>query len=501
MDGPAPTTPAPILLRRWAVALIAALAALLALWQLESARSGVEIDSFRVGETPVTRYAEPGADGSLVVVAHGFAGSRQMMQAYSLSLAQAGYVAWAFDFEGHGRNPVPMSGDVDSIDGTTQLLIDQTLSVVEAGRAREAREGEVAVLGHSMATDIIIRAALADDGIGPVVAISPFSQAVTSEAPERLLMITGEWEPGLRDFALRALRMVYPQADEGETARAGDVVRRAVVAPLAEHVAVLYSKPGREEAVAWLNDAYGREGGISVPRTGPWFLVLFVAVVALAWPLSFLLPERRVEREPLPGRRFAVAALVPAVVAPLIAVPLDVGFLPVLVADYLALHLAVYGALQLALLWRFGVPLGRVSPLAGGALILWGLMLFGFLLDRYGANFWPTAERGWIILALAIGAVPFMLADALITMGGQAPLWQRIAARAAFFGSLGIALALDFEGLFFLLLIAPVILLFYLLYGLMGRWAARSGGASGPGLALGLILAWALGVSFPLFAG
>jgi hypothetical protein len=35
----------------------------------------------------------------------------------------------------------------------------------------------------------------------------------------------------------------------------------------------------------------------------------------------------------------------------------------------------------------------------------------------------------------------------------------------------------------------------------MGRWAARAGGAAGPGLALGLILAWALGVSFPLFAG
>ncbi|WP_372893147.1 alpha/beta fold hydrolase [Rhodosalinus sp.] len=500
MDTPHPT-PAPILLRRWAVAVLAVLAGLLALWQLESARSGVAIESFTVGETPVTRYAEPEADGPLVVVAHGFAGSRQMMQAYSLALAQAGYVAWAFDFEGHGRNPVPMSGDVDSIDGTTQRLIDQTLSVVEAGRAREAREGEVAVLGHSMATDIIIRAALADDRIGPVVAISPFSQAVTEEAPERLLMITGEWEPGLREFSLRALRMVEPEAEEGETARAGDVVRRAVVAPLAEHVAVLYSKRGREEAVAWLDAAYERDSAAPVPRTGPWVLVLFASVVALAWPMSHLLPARRVEREALPPRRFALAVAAPAVVAPLLAVPLDVAFLPVLVADYLALHLAVYGVLQLGLLARSSVPLGRVSPVAAGALLLWGLAVFGFLLDRYGANFWPTVERGWIILALAVGAVPFMLADALITMGGQAPLWQRIAARGAFFVSLALALALDFEGLFFLLLIAPVILLFYLLYGLMGRWAARSGGAAGPGLALGLILAWALGVSFPLFAG
>ena len=500
METPRPT-PVPILLRRWAVAALAALAGLLALWQLEGARSGVAIERFAIGETPVTRYAAPGADGPLVVVAHGFAGSRQMMQAYSLALAQAGYVAWAFDFEGHGRNPVPMSGDVDSIDGTTQRLIDQTLRVVEAGRTREGRPGDVALLGHSMATDIIIRAALADDRIGPVVAISPFSQAVTAEAPERLLMISGEWEPGLRDFARRALRMVDPEADEGETARAGEVVRRAVVAPLAEHVAVLYSKRGRAEAVAWLDAAYDRTSEATVPRTGPWVLVLFAAVVALAWPLSHLLPARRVERDPLPPRRFALAVAAPAVVAPILAVPLEVGFLPVLVADYLALHLLIYGGLQLALLARFGVPLGRVSPVAAGALLLWGLAVFGFLLDRYGANFWPTAERGWIILALAAGAVPFMLADALITLGGQAPLWQRLAARAGFFASLGLALALDFGGLFFLLLIAPVILLFYLLYGLMGRWAARSGGAAGPGLALGLILAWALGVSFPLFAG
>ena len=38
------------------------------------------------------------------------------------------------------------------------------------------------------------------------------------------------------------------------------------------------------------------------------------------------------------------------IVAPLLAAPIDTGFLPVLVADYLALHLAVYGAVQVGLL-------------------------------------------------------------------------------------------------------------------------------------------------------
>jgi alpha-beta hydrolase superfamily lysophospholipase len=86
---------------------------------------------------------EPGADGPLVVIAHGFAGSRQLMAAWQLTLAQAGYVTASFDFEGHGRNPVPMSGDVTSLDGTTQLLMDEigrvTDTVLEETGAAAAR--------------------------------------------------------------------------------------------------------------------------------------------------------------------------------------------------------------------------------------------------------------------------------------------------------------------------------------------------------------------------
>ena len=264
------------------VALIAALLAALALWQLEAQRAGLEITTRHVGETPVTRMAQPGADGPVVVVAHGFAGSRQMMQAYGQDLARAGYRVWAFDFLGHGRHPVPMSGDVESIDGTTRLLVEQVRSVVDAALAAEGWQGEVALLGHSMATDIIIRTAIDDPRIGPVVAISAFSRAVTPTAPDTLLLITGAWEPGLRGFARDAVAMVNPEAGEGETVRKGDVVRRAVVAPWAEHVAVLHSRAGRAEAVAWLDAAFGRASDVAVRATGPWFLALMAAIVALA---------------------------------------------------------------------------------------------------------------------------------------------------------------------------------------------------------------------------
>ena len=481
------------------LAVLATVLACLALWQLEGQRRGVDIASFTVSDTPVTRYAMAGADGPVVVIAHGFAGSRQMMQAYGLDLARAGYRVWAFDFEGHGRNRVPMSGDVNSLDGTTRLLMAQTGRVVRAAVAQEAWAGEVALLGHSMATDIIIRTALEEDRVGPVVAISAFSQAVTETEPDTLLLITGAWEAGLRGFAREAVEMVTPGAGEGQTVQAGAVTRRAVVAPLAEHVAVLHSRLGRAEAIAWLDAAYGRVSDVAVRATGPWFLALMFAIVALAAPLARLLPQRAPPaRKAMRSRQFVLVVLVPALLAPLLAVQVETRLLPVLVADYLALHLALYGVCQMAFLWVMGRRPEGLRPVAVLALLVWGLGVFGFALDRYGANFWPTPERLAIIMALSLGAVPFMLADAVLARG--ALLWQRLASRSGFILSLALAILLDTERLFFLAMIAPVILLFFLIYGLMGRWVAARAGATSVGVALGLILAWALGVSFPLFA-
>ena len=464
-------------------------------YMLETARAGIEIFDTTIGGTPVTVYD---GEGPTVVIAHGFAGSRQMMQGYAVTLAQAGYRVLAFDFEGHGRHPVPMSGDVNSIDGTTRLLVAQTLKVVAASDADQP----VALVGHSMATDILVRASLeAPEQLGPLVVISAFSQAVDARTPPSMLMITGAWEAGLRAFARRAVAMVDPDAGEGDLAEADGVRRKAVVAPLAEHVGVLHSRDGRAEAVEWLNAYYGRDATVSVPATGPITLLLLVALVALAKPLSMMLPARPdAEREEVSWRQFAVLLGVPMLVAPPLAVLIDPHALPVLVADHLAVHLGLYGLIQLALLWRFGLRFGRVSWIGTLAILVWGLLIFGVALDRYAANFLPIPERMVIVAALALGAVPFMLADALVTDGGRATLGRRVLARMGFLISLGIAVAIDFEGLFFLIMIAPVIVLFYALFGLVGRWVAQREGAMAAGIGLGLCLAWSLGVSFPMFA-
>ncbi|MEM9242233.1 MAG: alpha/beta fold hydrolase [Pseudomonadota bacterium] len=466
-----------------------------AIWTLETARQGLTFTELTVGPTPVTRISD-GSNGPPVVIAHGFAGSRQMMLSYANALAQGGYTIYNFDFEGHGRHPDPMRGDVSSIEGTTQRLVDQTISIVDLAADVET---PVALLGHSMATDVLVRVARDDPSVGPVVLLSAFSNAIDAGTPDDLLLITGAWETALAEFAEDALQMVDPEVNLGATVETENVRRKAILAPNVEHVAILHSRVGLEETEAWLNGFYDRtrEDHVAIQTGWPLIALLF-AITVLFRPLMQIYPDEPLAATRLNGYAFSVVTLVPAVLTPLLAFPFDLHFLPVLVADYLALHLAIYGLLQIwMLIWLKG-RLPRPDLTAAIILAAWAILVFGTALDRYGANFWPAPGRMSLIAALCLGAIPFMIADSYMAYG--APFWQRFVGRVAFFASLGAAVALDFEGLFFLLMIAPVLVLFYFTFGIMGRITGKIAGPSAAGLGLGLALAWALGVSFPLFA-
>lgn len=233
---------------------------------------------------------------------------------------------------------------------------------------------------------------------------------------------------------------------------------------------------------------------------GHWILLLLAGIVAMFYPLAARLPERA-STPGLPTRRFLMAILFPAIAAPVIVAPFYSNFLPVLVADYLMIHLAVYGILQV---WLSGQIREIVKPVAWRAVALlafWGIAVFGLALDRYAASFWPNSERLVLIVLLALGTVPFMLADSVVTGSGRGALWRRVAARVALLASLIAGALIDPENLTFVLIVLPVFVLFFFVHGLMGRWVARRSGAVAAGLGLGLCLAWALGVSFPLFAG
>jgi len=493
-------------LARWLVLIAALLLTSVAVWRLESGRAGLETTPLDVAGTPATVWRLPDTGPApVVIIAHGFAGSRQLMEGFAQTLARAGYVAVTYDLLGHGRNPAPMGGDVTVIEGTTTLLMDELARVTDAALALPGVDGRAALVGHSMASDIVVRQTIRDPRVQAVVAVSMFSLAVTADQPRNLLTIAGQWEGFLAAEALRALQLADPAAELGQTAGdpAAGTGRRALLAPWSEHVGVLYSPVTLAETAAWIDATFGRTGAGALPeRRGVWIMALLGAVLALGWPLAAVLGRWRAGQPPPRAARgvFLTAVALPAVAVPLILWPLPTQFLPVLVSDYLALHFLLYGLITLAVLWRAGAV--RTAP---GWLwlpvALFAIAGFGGAIDRYVTSFVPVLERLPILLAIVAGTVPFMLADAALTEGGRAPLWRTLLARGAALGSLGLAVALDLDELFFLLMILPIVLAYFLLFGMVAGWIGRATWRPGAaGLGLGLFLGWALAVTFPMFA-
>ncbi|MDP4006075.1 alpha/beta hydrolase [Methylobacterium sp. NEAU K] len=491
-----------------------------ALWHLRAETDGLAIEAVSIDGTPATIFrAEAAPAGPVVVIAHGFAGSQQLMLPFATTLAHAGYVAVTFDFPGHGRNPAPLTGSITREDGATRNLVAVTARVAE--RVRTVGDGRLAVLGHSMASDIVVRVAQALPGVAATVAVSMFSPAVTRESPRDLLVIVGGWEVALRREALRAVGLVSAPEAPCENVTYGDpaggTARRAAVSEGVEHIGVLYARASLVEAVAWLDGAFGRSPPAQgrIDRRGPWILVLLAGVVALAWPASHLLPV--VSRFPrgagLGWQRLWPALVVPALATPLVLRVLPTHVLPVLVADYLAAHFAVYGLLTAGCLrWlrhrsasaRDTAPPAAVAALAAGAL---AVTLYGFVglvlpIDAYVTAFVPGPNRVILVLAMLVGTGPFFLADEWLTRGAGAGRGAYAASKLAFLLSLGLAVGLDFGRLFFLVIIVPVIVLFFLVYGAIGTWAyGRTGHPWVAGIANAIAFAWAIGVTFPLLAG
>jgi dienelactone hydrolase len=498
--------------------VLAALLIGVALWNLKAAEEGVSVTAVSVAGIPATVY-RPQGSGKLpvVVIAHGFAGSQQLMRSFALTFARNGYIALTFDFAGHGRNPSSMSGDVDLIEGATRRLLSDVSTI--AAEAKPLGDGRIAALGHSMASDIIIRFAEGDPSVAASIVVSMFSPAITATSPRNLLVIVGDWEETLKRKALRAVGL----ATQPDIPRPGvtygnfeaGTARRIAFIPHAEHVSVLFNQATMRESLDWLDSSFGvsRSATAIIDDRGPWIIALFAGIVLLAWPLSSLLP--RVSPVPagagLPWRRIWPGLFLPMIVTPLILRVMPTHFLPMLVGDYLAVHFLFYGLITLAwLAWQ-----GRLAAMRGNRHIsrpsliasLLGVLAFGFIglvwpLDCFVTSFVPVGIRPLLIAVLLVGTLVYFLSDEWLTRGANAAPGAYVVTKLAFLVSLSIAVALDPEHLFFLVLIVPVMVPFFVVYGLFSRWIYTT--TRFPlvaGAAAAVAFAWAIGVTFPLVNG
>jgi hypothetical protein len=498
---------------RTGVAILAAALMALALAQILAQSRGLTMQRLDVDGTPVTLLARPGqAPAPAVVIAHGFAGSQELMRPFATTLARAGYVTLSYDALGHGRHPRPLPGDVTEPEGATAALVAQAAAMAAFARGLPASDGRVALLGHSMASDVVVRAAIADPGVAATVAVSLFSPAVTATAPRNLLVVTGAWEAGLREEALRVAGLATgapaePSVTLGDPAEG--TARRAVLAPRVEHVGVLYSPTAQAEARDWLNLVFDRAGAAAPDARGGWILVWVAGALGLGWGAAPLLPRLAPLRPRAGSRRagFALVTLAPAIVAPLAAGRLPEGLLPAPVADYLGAHFLAFGLVAGLLAWRGGWAAGLAVPparlaAATAAFVTFALLALYLPIDRFVTAFAPSGTRVALLAALFAGMLPYFLADEIVTRSPEAPRLAYPLSKLAFVASLMAAIALDPPRLFFLILILPVTIAFFALFGLLSRWSHQATGSPLPAaIANAFLFAWAVAVTFPLLGG
>ncbi len=240
---------------RLIIGLLGLLLLSLAFWRT-SLPAGLERVTGSVDGIPYEFIAQTGhLDGSrpLVLIGHGYAGSAVIMRAFAYTLAQAGYVAALWDFDGHGANSNPLPSG---------LPRDRLLSNAEAVWGEAIRLGigdysRTAILGHSMGSGVALEFGVQHPQTRATIAVSPVLSPVTLDLPQNLLLLAGQGESQFQRNAQILLKQAGGESINLVTGNA----RRYIVIPWVEHVSIVFSPIAHHAARQWLDAVIGRQPG------------------------------------------------------------------------------------------------------------------------------------------------------------------------------------------------------------------------------------------------
>lgn len=480
-------------MRRW-ILLVVALVLIVLSWSMVSAsRSGLIVRNMTQDGIPMV-YVAPG-QGAIpvpgVVIAHGFAGSKQLMLGYGYTLAHAGYAAILFDFDGHGANSARLTG-------SEALQKDISAAAAALVAQPEVDRSRLALIGHSMGSGAVMTAGIDELGrYAAVVAISPTGADVRPDAPHNLLLQAGSLEGRFVANAEGLLAAAGGPSDDF----AGGLARDLLVVPLAEHISILFRPQSHAAALDWLGRTF------NTARTTAYVdrRILWYGTHLIGWLLALVAvsPVLRVSTS-APTRsssaRRWVGLLLGTVVATAVtgllgrALPLST-LLGIQVGGAVAFWFLVAGGIWLF----FNRPLGRpsFSDLGKGLLFLAFLVVaFGVMGQGVWVQWWPIATRLWRWPVLALACLPWFLAAGYSQWGARAGgrlLWwlgQSVLLVAGLYVTLMLAPSMGF-----LVLLMPLLPLIFLALAVCASafdrpWPYAIGSA--------FFWGWLIAVVFPL---
>ncbi|MBC7969336.1 MAG: alpha/beta fold hydrolase [Verrucomicrobia bacterium] len=457
------------------------------------ARSGLEVRSLQKEGIPLLYLAPQGANAVPgVLIAHGFAGSKQLMLGYGHVLAHAGYAVMLWDFDGHGANGTRLQHYElqQNLDVALQALLEQP----------QVDPGRLALLGHSMGSGIVMNAGIRNpDRFAATVAVSPTGANVTPQSPRNLQLQAGSGEGGFVGNAERLLA----QAGGENTNLATGQGRELVIIPGVEHITILFSDGSHQAALRWLDATFGRTSDSQYrDRRMAWYgLHLLGWLIGLAAISPLLTHPQLIVTKIAPIRRWAgltVAPLTATAGLVLLSQQFDLQNLGgVQVGGAVGVWFLIAGLTWLGVLARLPRPTFRAVGL--GVLlfvILW--VTFGAMAQVVWLQWWLIPIRLKVWLPIAIACFPWFLAAGIVQQNigvGKRLLWW-LGQSIALIG--GFVLTLNFLpqlGFMFLLLplFPPLMGILSLVAGLLNRaWVYAIGSA--------LFFGWLLAAGFPLSA-
>lgn len=476
--------------QRLFVLFIALLLIILSWWGVASARNGLEVRTLERDRIPMLYVApQHGEKMPGVLVAHGFAGSKQLMLGYAHVLAHAGYAVMLWDFSGHGSNATPLH--------SRSLLSDLDVAYTALLEQPGVDPSRLALLGHSMGSGAVMSDGIRNsDRFAATIAISPTYAVVTPQVPRNLQLQAGSWEGG---FVANAQRLLQQAGGENDNLAQGKG-RSLVIVPNAEHITILLRDASHQAARKWLDATFGVQSNISyVDRRMAWYGLHLLGWLILLGAVAPSLMPSKVDMVKVPlVRSWGGLLLAPLVATGVLTLVSRVGVQNlggVLVGGAIGIWFCVAGIVWLVTVSSLPRPTLRTVGL--------GIALFVLLWVAFGAIaqvVWlqwllvPTRLKLWVVLSVA--CLPWFLASGVAQQGvavrSRLMWWlgQSVVLVGGFFLTLQLLPQLSF-----IFLLLPLFPLFMAMFSFVAAtlnevWSYALGSA--------LFFGWVIAAAFPL---
>lgn len=441
------------------------------------------------GDIEIIKSTSPSKE--FIILGHGFAGSKEMMRQIAYDVNKAGSNAVLFDFIGHGSNQQKLVNEPTEITGTTQQLVTQLSNIINLIYEKFGDEIKISLIGHSMASDIVVRAS-ADKRVKSVVAISPYSTGITQDFPKDLLLISGQFENHLRSHALQMVKTFEPEAKENTEYTNGKIRRKASFIENTGHVSVIYAPQTTKIIIDWLKlENYDR------PIWKNQIAWVLIGITFIVIGMSRFNTNLLNETISILNNKKALISVSLATAISLSSGLIEINFLPIYGFERIAIYFGLVGLFAYLFSFNYQITSLRIDLLYWLRLVMCFVILC-FLINRYIGSFSLSDNRttGFITLILPITLFSLVI-EKLIASSSN---WIAILLRGLPIIGFSMLLILFPEQYGLMFTTVLIYILYFIVFGYIGRHQRKKIGHAKVGLAHGIFLSFAFAATNPIFA-